>query len=227
MDAGADTIIAATPLPAYLCPSDLEFPSSTVKGSCNYPVCAGSNIAWDITPIARQNGGFCFLDETRMAAIIDGTSNTIMLAEHRTGDNDNARYRRETDVVNGIAWPSAYYQSTQQGPITAAQIAAYGQSCDAGSSSQQSVMAYRWSRGAPAYTVFNTLAPPNWEYPSCAVNSGSWGNSRGVYPARSLHPGGVNHAMADASVRFVSQTIDIPTYQGLGSRDGGETVSLP
>lgn len=226
LDAGADAIVAASPLPAFLCPSDRAFPSTTVKGSCNYPVCAGSNIAWDIDA-SRQNGVFCFRDETKIAWIEDGTSNTIMLGEHLTGDNDNTVYRAETDVVNGVPWPSGYNQSTHQGPITADQVNTYGQSCDANRASHQSVMAYRWSRGAPAYTVFTTLAPPNWKWPSCAVNSGSWGDSRGVYPPRSRHPGGVNLALADGAVKFVSETIDLATFQGLGSKNGKESASLP
>lgn len=78
------------------------------------------------------------------------------------------------------------------------------------------------------YSVFNTLAPPNWKYPSCMTSTSSaHGWSRGIYAARSRHPGGVNHALADASVRFISETIDLTTYHGLGSRNGGEAVSPP
>ncbi len=73
--------------------------------------------------------------------------------------------------------------------------------------------------------MFNTLAPPNWKYPACSV-SNSYGAARGVYPARSRHPGGVNHGVADASVRFVSETIELGVYHALGSRDGGEVASF-
>jgi prepilin-type N-terminal cleavage/methylation domain-containing protein/prepilin-type processing-associated H-X9-DG protein len=44
---------------------------------------------------------------------------------------------------------------------------------------------------------------------------------------RSRHPGGVNFAMADGSVRFVSQTIDHQTFQYLGCRDDGQVVNWP
>jgi prepilin-type N-terminal cleavage/methylation domain-containing protein/prepilin-type processing-associated H-X9-DG protein len=45
--------------------------------------------------------------------------------------------------------------------------------------------------------------------------------------ARSLHPGGVNLATADGSVRFVPNEIDPIVYRGLGSRAGGELGAAP
>jgi prepilin-type N-terminal cleavage/methylation domain-containing protein/prepilin-type processing-associated H-X9-DG protein len=43
--------------------------------------------------------------------------------------------------------------------------------------------------------------------------------------ARSRHSGGVNVAMCDGSVHFVSNNIDLATWQALGTMNGGETVS--
>jgi len=43
--------------------------------------------------------------------------------------------------------------------------------------------------------------------------------------ARSQHPGGVNAAMADGSVRFFSNSINPATWQALATRAGGEVVS--
>jgi prepilin-type N-terminal cleavage/methylation domain-containing protein len=45
--------------------------------------------------------------------------------------------------------------------------------------------------------------------------------------ARSSHVGGVNAALADATVRFFDNSIDIATWRGLGTMAGGETVSVP
>ncbi|MEX1042626.1 MAG: DUF1559 domain-containing protein [Pirellulaceae bacterium] len=42
--------------------------------------------------------------------------------------------------------------------------------------------------------------------------------------ARSYHPGGVVMTLADASVRFVPETIDNPIWQGLSTRAGGEIL---
>jgi prepilin-type N-terminal cleavage/methylation domain-containing protein/prepilin-type processing-associated H-X9-DG protein len=41
--------------------------------------------------------------------------------------------------------------------------------------------------------------------------------------ARSRHTGGVNAAMCDASVRFVTDEIDLRTWRALGTRDGGDS----
>jgi len=43
---------------------------------------------------------------------------------------------------------------------------------------------------------------------------------------KSLHPNGANFAMGDGSVRFIATTIDYRLYNELGTRAGGEPVSL-
>jgi prepilin-type N-terminal cleavage/methylation domain-containing protein len=44
--------------------------------------------------------------------------------------------------------------------------------------------------------------------------------------AFSFHPGGIDTVLADGSVRFLSETITIPTYAGLITRSGGEIVQI-
>lgn len=51
-----------------------------------------------------------------------------------------------------------------------------------------------------------------------------WDESIGF---RSYHPGGCQFLMGDGSVRFVTETIDGPTYRALASRANGEVASLP
>jgi len=41
----------------------------------------------------------------------------------------------------------------------------------------------------------------------------------------SRHPGGANYLFADGSVKFLRKSISMPTYNALGSRNGGEVVS--
>jgi hypothetical protein len=214
------------PLSAFNCPSDVAFPSGDIavsKGTSNYGVCAGSNLGWSIAD-NLQNGVFRATLETSMAAITDGTSNTIMLGEFLHGDNSSA-YTLESDVVARPWTGGTTLLSTRQGPISQATIDGYGADCDENHGSTTSAAGYRWVNGTFYYTVFNTLAPPNWKYPACSETA-SWGANRGVYPARSRHPGGANHGVADASVRFISDTIELQVYHGLGSRDGGEVVSF-
>ena len=50
----------------------------------------------------------------------------------------------------------------------------------------------------------------------CAINCT---NQREVY---SFHPGGANVLMADGSVRFLKESIDIRVFAGLVTRAGGE-----
>jgi prepilin-type N-terminal cleavage/methylation domain-containing protein/prepilin-type processing-associated H-X9-DG protein len=45
-----------------------------------------------------------------------------------------------------------------------------------------------------------------------------------IQTSRSYHPGGVNAALGDGSVRFIAAGVDPATWQYLGSRDGGETA---
>ena len=43
---------------------------------------------------------------------------------------------------------------------------------------------------------------------------------------KSLHPGGAMFTMGDGSVQFLSQTIDMVTYNRLGDRDDGNAVQI-
>ncbi|HEY2414910.1 MAG TPA: DUF1559 domain-containing protein [Pirellulaceae bacterium] len=45
-------------------------------------------------------------------------------------------------------------------------------------------------------------------------------------PFGSMHPGGMNAAFGDGSVRFVNQNISMITYRALASRDQGESITL-
>jgi prepilin-type processing-associated H-X9-DG protein len=42
----------------------------------------------------------------------------------------------------------------------------------------------------------------------------------------SYHRGGATFGLADGSVRFIGETIDMNVYRPLGSRDGGEVAIL-
>ena len=53
------------------------------------------------------------------------------------------------------------------------------------------------------------------------------GNWPMVMSFRSLHPGGANFCMADGSVRFISETIELKPYQDLSTKNLGEVVTVP
>ncbi|MFI4874503.1 MAG: DUF1559 domain-containing protein, partial [Blastopirellula sp. JB062] len=46
-------------------------------------------------------------------------------------------------------------------------------------------------------------------------------------PLSSRHPGGVNFAVSDASVRFVPETIDFDVYRAVATINGSEALQLP
>ncbi|MBR4834368.1 MAG: DUF1559 domain-containing protein, partial [Thermoguttaceae bacterium] len=93
----------------------------------------------------------------------------------------------------------------------------------------------RWADGQVMISGFNTVLAPN--SPVCSYGSDSaWGSAT----AQSNHSGGVNAAMLDGSVRFVSETIDCGdsyanavtsgkspygVWGAMGSASGGETVT--
>lgn len=71
---------------------------------------------------------------------------------------------------------------------------------------------------------YNHILPPNHNTCTNGLPFDSFMN----FPvtARSLHPGGVNLAMADGSVRFASENISRDVWWAIGTRNGSETVGL-
>ena len=68
----------------------------------------------------------------------------------------------------------------------------------------------------------------NWTGTNGGLNrrDGSYaGAANGTF--RSEHTGGAFFLMTDGSAQFIRDSIDGPTYAGLGTRNGGEVVSVP
>ena len=57
------------------------------------------------------------------------------------------------------------------------------------------------------------------------INGRPWSGVASVVAAASRHPGGVNNAFADGSVRFIKSSVSYQTWAALGTRAGGEVVS--
>jgi prepilin-type N-terminal cleavage/methylation domain-containing protein/prepilin-type processing-associated H-X9-DG protein len=76
----------------------------------------------------------------------------------------------------------------------------------------------QWVWGYASYSFGSTLVKLNTKvYTNPAGLIGS-----GLHAFRGEHVGGVNFVYGDGSVRFLRDTIDLPTYQALGTRAGGE-----
>lgn len=229
-----ETLFRTNPVAGFHCPSDGPYPNTWYQGYGNYKVSTGSVQGWAHN--TQQKGPFRDQKETPMSDIRDGTANTIMIGEQLIGDDDGNQYT-PGDVVRPVAWTGSadgngWPNNTAGNFIkpTQAALETYGAACYAARLGTTHSHSGRFWADPMMYSGsgFNTVAPPNWKWPDCQPCTwcGS-GDTPGVYPARSYHPGGVNHGMCDGSVTFFSETIDFDTYQALGSPLGGEAVSPP
>lgn len=83
---------------------------------------------------------------------------------------------------------------------------------------------YSWYVALNNSWAYNTLLGPNDKLTENHEYSAS--SNTGSYAARSKHPGGVNAGLADASVRFVSDTVDKTIWQAASTISNGEPKTL-
>jgi prepilin-type processing-associated H-X9-DG protein len=89
---------------------------------------------------------------------------------------------------------------------------------------------YTWVAGEPRCTSYNHYYAPNDKVnPDCVANFNGTdpvtrSSGHGLSTARSRHSGGVNAWHCDGSVRFISDSIDMPTWRALATRNGGEVT---
>jgi prepilin-type N-terminal cleavage/methylation domain-containing protein/prepilin-type processing-associated H-X9-DG protein len=82
--------------------------------------------------------------------------------------------------------------------------------------------AWAYANGANGTTAIPlNLGTKLLQPPGVNVDPSYWQN---VYSFRSMHPGGANFALADASVRFVRDSIDLTTYRSASTIAGGEVL---
>ena len=211
-------------VPAFRCPSDGVQPTSPAPG-LNYVWNTGSTIHWDN---AAMNGPVQRSKITKLGSITDGLSKTILLSETLMGDFSAASFTFPRDMLylvptSSITTPVMPPQSQVDALGAAAEAAMNG---GAANGHRSSVGDY-WHYSSFANNTYNTVAPPNWKYPtSTSWNSGAWLiGSDGVFPARSGHGGGVTAGMCDGAVLFIPNEIDYTVYQRLGGRNDRGSVS--
>jgi hypothetical protein len=129
----------STRLGIFQCPSDSRFPASTTgrenNTGCNYGVSFGSTLLW--TNINEQNGMFRgptdsiaaarqVSREVTFAHVRDGLSNTLMISEHLSGDNNNGSLMvgQTSEVRRYFFGPTGATQFPSQ-----AALEAWGQQC--------------------------------------------------------------------------------------------------
>jgi prepilin-type N-terminal cleavage/methylation domain-containing protein/prepilin-type processing-associated H-X9-DG protein len=193
----------------FLCSSDTDQVDDSV-GHNNYRASAGT-LPYDLrddspTKTGQNTGAFWYQSSVRISAIRDGTSMTAMFSERCLG------VPARPDIL------ADYYVTAPS--IPACSRATPGLTPRYDTSGQWS--GGRWGDGCMLYTRFHSIFVPN--QPSCNFGSDDW-NGQEIVTATSRHPGGVNLMLADGSVRFVADTINLGVWQALGTIAGGEIVS--
>ncbi len=223
-------------LTTLICPSDSDAVLVTVGGAQfathNYNVNTGNTYSVVQTPVPPLFGvpNGTFYENSRMspASITDGLSNTVLATETirstptSTFANDPLGVFLITGNNSSVAPPissDADYQSLCLSlPSSTTQF--------------QATRGVRWHYGAPGHSMYNHLRPPNNKLPDCrgglphSTRSDPFWNWLSLnIAARSRHPGGVNSLLADGHVQFIKDSINVATWQALGSRNGGEVIS--
>lgn len=208
---------ARTPVDTFLCPSDsfiLYFNDGADEyAGQNYLVNLGqgTGFGYDHTNEDRIDGLFLRGSVIRFRDVTDGLSNTVLAGETIQGTKNSATNPTQTD-------PKREMKNTGADPVTSptgvtAEVletqAATGWSGRRGAS---------WIRGLGTYTFVTGYFTPNSDEPDITVHGS------GVLGIRSSHPGGAQVTLADGSVRFLSDSIDLETHRNLFSRNDGTVL---
>jgi prepilin-type N-terminal cleavage/methylation domain-containing protein/prepilin-type processing-associated H-X9-DG protein len=217
-----------TKIAAFNCPSDRPY-AGTQPGN-NYAVSCGPH--WSVfngNSTGMGAGAFNRNAESNFRDLLDGTSNVVMVSELLHGDNVHPSIS-DSDVASltSASAPSNSEFPTMDdlanvGGLCAAQWTTAGTS---GTQSSNSQNGSDWSAPLPTQTILGTQATPNWKYPTCIYTSGYGlcADRDGIVPARSRHVGGVQATFCDGSVRFISDSIDLLTWQRAGAKSDGNPL---
>jgi prepilin-type processing-associated H-X9-DG protein len=215
---------AATRIKTFICPSD-PGTNSVPNGwaPTNYRVNQGSGLLWGLPPtdpsnvnygMPAPNGPFYQNSAVKLTDITDGTSSTAMVSEALVG-SFNAGVANPNNTQR-LGQSVGLYPSTPDEAYAMCQSVGYQNLAYNGMSNTGAP----WTYGYHSTTVYFHVGPPNSS--SCMYPSGRIGTA-----ARSNHTNGVNLALCDGSVRFISNSIPLSTWRAMGSRNGGEVFDMP
>jgi prepilin-type N-terminal cleavage/methylation domain-containing protein/prepilin-type processing-associated H-X9-DG protein len=224
-----NTTVEAVQIGAFTCPSDLPFtqepPQYVPYVHNSYATSRGRNenigFNWattgpapDVTAPYYTNcngdpgdGMFGWQSSVSIAAVTDGLSNTFLFGEV-------SRFINEPSGAFSIGNVTVEFQDSFYNPPTTGLIGRP----TSGAFVIPRLNAPPDTTGAVQTGCFGTaVLPPDWINVTACLNYGQFG-------FRSLHPGGANFAFSDGSVKFIKNSISIPTYRALGTRAAGEVV---
>lgn len=220
---------AATPVKTFLCPGDGQNPLYTVitgggtHAGTNYVVNIGSGqvgtgFANTYDPRLPTDGLFWYGSKVRITDILDGSSHTMMWSHTLRGTNSGT-----------ITGPRSSLSEDQKQRLYAS-LRGRGISPTGGVTPQLtepealdattwvSNRGGSWIWGNPAVNGYVAYLPPNSNQPDATAHGQGW------LSARSYFSGGVNVGMADGSVRFVANSINLASWRAMATRMGGENV---
>jgi hypothetical protein len=168
----------------------------------------------------KNNGIFVAGFKVTMDQVTNGLSNTALFSEALLGDADNDLISKPGDwfVVAGGNY-------SRQGLYAAGLTVTPGK----GAQAQYSYAGNSFATGDYTVSRYNHIMPPNAASLVVPMRgkdlAGAINASAQATTVSSHHPGGVNLASADGSVRFVQNDIDISVWWGLGSIGGRRPLS--
>jgi prepilin-type processing-associated H-X9-DG protein len=197
----------------FMCPSDIDRPVSENFGPTNYAVCSGSGLSGG-TP--RNTDGICFTNsETTPAKITDGLSKTVLASESLLGEPQS-----------GVHDPQREYKFYLSAPLSDSVCA------NSTNWNYTDPRGFAWVNGEYRCGLYNHYATPNAATPDCMGVQIAGGVQTRYTPygwraARSNHPGGVNVALADGSLRFVGDEVEAGVWKTMSTIAGAEASEMP
>ncbi len=220
----ANPEVAKMRVDVFICPSEQNARERTTPTLTYYPLnyCFNEGTWFIYDPVSDQVGDGAFAPNRSFKAsqISDGLSRTIAMSECK--------------AYQPNLWDSGNPSTLGiKPPASPAELASYfGETFDFNGHTE-------WVEGDVHETGFTTTFTPNTEVPymdggatyNVDLTSMRDGESTSLptyaaVTARSYHPGHVNVAMMDGSVRVVTDSVDLPVWRAAGTRAGGETESL-
>ena len=233
--ANANSLARTQQVASFRCPSDSSTGSvpawgtSLPSGRNSYMACVGGANMRGGTPIdvifaiPDPPQGSVMLGY-KIAKVSDGTSKTALFAEVMRGTADwQSSSRDHTAAYIG----SAAFAGTQL--VDGTGVRQCGTTGDRTATQTIIYTGNQLYRDFPFTFMYTNTLPPNWNARAAGNqrwNCGSTNYSQAHIAASSYHPGGVVLVFADASTRFVNDSVDLAVWQAVGSRAGGETLGL-
>ena len=205
---GPNEPVALTVVPVFLCPSDWNRTGRPWGGN-SYRACNGST--WSGR---TGNGIFGQAKLLRPGEILDGTNYVAAFSERLMGDGDKNRVSMNSDLfTDGNTWTETAMLTWCNALTKTVASTLPTQDANGGMS---------WLDGNMNWTRYNQIATPG---KPCCKNVITWDGV--IMPPSSHHKDGVHLLLASGSVRFVTESVDVTTWQALGNVASGRTIELP